>query len=143
MVHVLLFLYNYIEVRTVARWEYYNANPRGRRTGDCVIRAVCAATGKSWDEVYTSVALLAYALEDMPSTNHVWRTCLKSMGYKRATIPDTCPDCYTVEDFADEHQSGSYVVGTGTHAVAVVDGTVLDTWDSRDEVPLYYYYKER
>lgn len=127
----------------MARWVYYNANGRGRRTGDCVIRAVCAATGKSWDEVYTSVALLGYALEDMPSANHVWRTYLKSLGFKRRTIPDTCPACYTVGDFADDHPRGTYILGTGSHAVAVLPGGIVaDTWDSSGEPVLYYYYKE-
>ena len=28
------------------RWEYFNPNPvRGKRTGDCVVRAICKATG--------------------------------------------------------------------------------------------------
>ena len=27
-------------------WEYYNPNPAGKRVGDCVIRAICKATGK-------------------------------------------------------------------------------------------------
>lgn len=127
----------------MARWRYFNPNKRGRLTGDCVVRAVCAATGKDWDEVYTGVALTAYARDDMPSSNHVWRFYLRSLGFRRATIPDTCPDCYTVNDFADDHPHGNYILGTGTHAVAVVDGgIVLDTWDSRDEIPLYYYYKE-
>ena len=126
----------------MARWVYFNPNKRGRRTGDCVIRAVCAATGKSWDEVFTSVALLSYALEDMPSSNHVWKMYLRSLGLRRRTIQDTCPACYTVGDFADDHKRGTYILGTGSHAVAVVDGNVLDTWDSREELVLYYYFKE-
>ena len=27
-------------------WEYYNPNPAGKRVGDCVIRAICKATGQ-------------------------------------------------------------------------------------------------
>ena len=127
----------------MATWVYYNPNPRGRRTGDCVIRAVCAATEKSWDEVFWGVAFAAYGLSDMPSGNHVWRFYLRSLGFRRATIPDTCPDCYTVGDFADDHPRGRYVLGCGTHAVGIVDGTVMDIWDSRDMTVLYYYYKER
>lgn len=126
----------------MARWEYFNPNPRGRRTGDCVIRAVCAATGLDWDTVYTGVALAGYAMEDMPSGNHVWRAYLRALGFRRQTMPDTCPDCYTVEDFAEDHPRGKYVLGCGTHAVGIVDGTVMDIWDSRELPVLYYYYKE-
>ena len=126
----------------MAKWIYYNPNPDGNRVGDCVIRAMAAATGQDWDATFTGNALQAFIIKDMPSSNAVWRAYLRSRGFKRAIIPDTCPDCYTVNDFADEHPKGAFVLGTGSHAVAVVDGTVLDTWDSRNEIPIYYFYKE-
>lgn len=127
----------------MAEWRYFNPNPDKLRTGDCVIRAVCAATGKPWQEVYTGVALAGLALSDMPSSNRIWRFYLKSLGFSRHTIPDTCPDCYTVNDFAEEHPKGTYILGTGTHAVCVKNGITLDTFDSRGECPQYYYTKER
>ena len=123
-------------------WVRCNPNPVGRETGDCVIRAICAVTGQDWDTTYTAAALQGYILKDMPSANHVWRAYLKSRGFKMAVIPDTCPDCYTVGDFAGEHKKGVYLLGTGQHAVAVIDGAVCDTWDSRQEIPIYYFYKE-
>ena len=33
-------------------WEYYNANPLGRKVNDCTVRAISLATEKSWDETY-------------------------------------------------------------------------------------------
>ncbi len=127
----------------MAEWCYFNPNPDGLRTGDCVIRAIAAATGMTWDEVYTGAALQGYILKDWPNGNHVWRAYLRSLGFEMAVIPNTCPDCYTVGDFADDHPTGSYVLGTGTHAVGIVDGVIYDTFDSRSAVPIYYYYKER
>lgn len=32
-------------------YQHYNPNPAGARVGDCTVRALCKATGKSWDEV--------------------------------------------------------------------------------------------
>ena len=49
---------------------------------------------------------------------------------------------YTISDFAADHPSGSYIIGTGEHAVAVVDGNIIDSWDSSKEIPLYYFTKE-
>ena len=126
----------------MAEWVYANPNPRGRRTDDCVIRAVSLATGQDWDTTYTMVSLTGYAMDDMPSMNHVWRAYLKGIGYKRATIPNTCPDCYTVNDFAEDNPNGTYILGCGTHAVCVKNGRTYDTFDSREYLPLYYYYKE-
>lgn len=48
---------------------------------------------------------------------------------------------YTVGDFASDHPRGRYVLGTGKHAVAIVDGDVIDSWDSRGEIPKYYFVK--
>jgi len=126
----------------MAEWRYFNPNPERKHTGDCVIRAIAGATGQDWDSTFTGNALQAFIIKDMPSSNAVWRAYLRSRGFKRAIIPDSCPDCYTVGDFADDHPHGRYVLGTGNHAVAVVGGEVLDTWDSRNEIPIYYFYKE-
>lgn len=53
------------------------------------------------------------------------------------------PDCYNVKDFAQDHPKGRYVVGTGTHVIAVIDGNYYDTWDSGEEIPVYYWEKEK
>lgn len=85
----------------------------------------------------------AFRLYDMPSSNYVWGSYLKSKGYVRHNLPDTCPECYTLRQFCDEHQKvgSKYIVATGTHAVAVVDGNIYDSWDSSDEVVTYYWEK--
>ena len=57
-------------------------------------------------------------------------------------ILDEYPDYYTVEDFCTDHPKGTYVLGTGSHAVAVVDGCYFDAWDSGSEIPIYYFSKE-
>lgn len=30
-------------------WKTYNPNPCGCRVGDCTVRAICKATGESWN----------------------------------------------------------------------------------------------
>lgn len=127
----------------VAKLRLYNPNPFGIKVGDCVIRAISAATNQTWDEAYTGVSFQGFALKDMPSSNHVWGEYLKSQNFERRAIPNTCPDCYTVNDFAEEHPHGVYVLGTGLHAVAVINGEIWDSWDSRNEVPVYYYREVR
>jgi hypothetical protein len=126
----------------MAEWIYFNPNPRGYKTGDCVIRAICAVTGQTWEETYTGAALQGYVLSDMPSANHVWRAYLKSLGFNMYAIPNTFPDCYTVADFADDHPKGRYVLGLGNHAIGIVDGVCYDTWNSLSESPIYYFAEE-
>ena len=123
-------------------WQSFNPNPRGKRVGDCVIRALSAATGKSWEETYIELCLLGYIAGDLPSSNKIWDTYLKSQGFTRHIVTAECLDCYTIQDFCNEYPQGTYVIGTGSHAVAVVDGVLLDSWDSSDETPIYFYRKE-
>ena len=80
-----------------------------------------------------------YMLKDMPSANRVWGELLRKHCYKKLIVPDTCPNCYTVKDFCDDHPEGKYMVATGTHVIAVIDGDYYDSWDSGNEVPAYYW----
>ena len=120
----------------------YNPNPERKLVGDCVIRAISKALDQSWDKTYLELMMLGYMLKDMPSSNYVWADYLFSKGFKRKTIPDTCPVCYTVKQFTREHPKGTYIIGTGAHAIAVQNGNYFDTWDSGYEVPIYYFSKE-
>ena len=42
-------------------------------------------------------------MKDIPSANRVWGQYLQNHGYRREWLPDDCPACYTVEQFAKEH----------------------------------------
>jgi hypothetical protein len=105
------------------------------------VRAVSKALGKTWENAYIELTIQGYIMGDLLSSNSVWGTFLKGKGFMRYVVPADCPDCYTVEDFAAEHNEGVYVIGTGTHAVCIVDGIIYDAWDSSKEQPIYFYYK--
>jgi hypothetical protein len=123
-------------------YSHYNPNPHGKRVGDCVVRALSKATNKSWEETYIELCLLGYIMGDLPSSNKVWDSYLNTQGFKRCIVSAECLNCYTIQDFCNEYPQGVYVIGTGTHAVCVVDGKIFDTWDSSDETPIYFYRKE-
>ncbi len=121
---------------------YYNPNPAGKMVGDCVIRAISKIEGISWEKAFVEIVAEAYKLSDMPSSNYVWGSYLKSKGYTKQSLPDTCPDCYALRNFCEDFPKGSYIVATGTHVIAVKDSNIYDSWDSSDEVVTYYYKKE-
>ena len=120
-------------------YENYNPNPAAARVGDCVIRAIAKATNQTWEMVYIELALYGFMLSDLPSANHVWGKFLKEHGFVREIIPTDCPDCYTVKRFCEDHKIGTYILAISGHVVTVVDGNYYDTWDSGDEVPIYYW----
>ena len=75
----------------------------------------------------------------MPSSNEAWGLYLYRMGFEPFILPDACPECVTVREFARRFPHGRYIIGTGNHAVAVIGGNYIDTWDSGDCVPSYFF----
>lgn len=124
-------------------YRYYNPNPCGRVVGDCAVRAIAAAFDVTWEQAFDALATNAKAMCDMPSSDSVWGALLRQYGFVREAIPNGCPDCYTVADFAEEHPKGVYVLGLGGHVVTVVDGEILDSWDSSNEIPIYVWRRDR
>lgn len=126
----------------MAEWRYYNPSPVARNVGDCAVRALSKALGIDWEEAYATLVMSGFLMADMPSSNAVMAAILRKNGFYRHIIPNKCPDCYTIEDFANDHPQGVYVVGTGEHVVTIEDGIVFDSWDSRKEIPVYYWSME-
>lgn len=123
-------------------WIEYNPNPVGRNVGDCSVRAISKALNIDWETAYALIALNGYLMGDVISSNSVWGAVLRQHGFSRSAIPNTCPDCFTAEDFCMENPRGVYVLGFGNHVATVVDGKLYDSWDSSKEIPQYYWRKE-
>lgn len=119
-------------------WIEYNPNPLGKNVGDCVVRAVSKAIEIPWENAYSALCIKGFTMGDMPSSNAVLSEFLKENGFRRQTI-ENCKDCYTINDFCRTNPNGVYVVGTGTHVVAVLDGDYYDAWKSGDEMPVYCF----
>ena len=115
----------------------YNPNPCNQRVGDCVIRALCVANGDTWEETYRDLMRKGFIMCDMPSSNNVWGAYLQDLGWRRHMIPSRKD--YTIRDFCRDHNRGTYILATGSHVVAVKNGDYIDTWDSGDEVPVFYF----
>ena len=124
-------------------YQHYQPNPRGVQTDDCVIRALTKALDVDWDTASVYAIVQQIRDSDLYVKNYVWGNLLLRNGFTKHHIPDTCPDCYTVQDFAKEHPKGLYIIGTGEHVVAVVEGDWFDAFDSGSMIPIVYYEKER
>lgn len=123
------------------RHIYYNPNPSKSRVGDCTVRAISKAIGQDWETTYAGLTAYGFAHHDMPSANHVWGSYLRSKGYKQYIINDNGKEIYTVNDFCQDNPEGTFILAIDGHVVCVVDGFYYDTWDSGEEIPLYYWRK--
>ncbi len=129
--------------RNTSTFRRWNPNPFGNRVEDCVQRAIAAALGVSWDEASDIIHDVAKEIGFPEHSDVVWGAVLRRAGFRRAIIPNTCPDCYTVRDFCMDHPRGVYVLKTSGHVVCVISGRAWDTWDSSGEIPIYYFYRRR
>ena len=123
-------------------WVRYQPNPCGRNVGDCAVRAISKALDMDWETAYAVIVSAGFDMCDMPSSNSVWGAVLRKHGFIRESIPNTCPECYTADDFCRDHPHGIYVLGFGNHVATVINGDLFDSWNSLSEIP-QYYWKEK
>lgn len=121
----------------------YNVNPKGRKVGDCAIRAVAVATGLGWDEAYKQLSSAGFyykcAMNDIEAVDIV----LKDNGFKVGTIKvqkgEKRP---TVSEFARNTPEWYCVLRVANHLVASGRGNYVDIWDCGDKSVYKYWYKE-
>ena len=120
-------------------YVYANVNPSGRNTEDCLVRAIAILMGITWDKAYMDLCQRGLLIHDMPNKDSTLTLYMREHGFKRYAIPNTCPACYSIAEFCEDHPVGEYIVLTGNHAVAVIDGAYYDTTDSGSEIPQFYW----
>lgn len=123
-------------------YKYFNNNPLGLVTGDCVVRGLSKLLNQTWDKTYTDLCLTGYSKCMMPSANAVHIQYLKEHGYEMYTLPSNCPSCITVKEFSQKFPNSEYLLATGDHVVALVFGDYYDSFDSGAEIITYYFKKK-
>ena len=120
-------------------WIQANPNPEKKQVPDCVIRAICIALNKSWLEVSDELYSIARKEYSVTCDDNIWGQYLYSLGFEPILLPHICPKCITIDDFSKMYPFGTYIIGTGKHAVAVINGNYYDSWDSGNEIPSFFW----
>lgn len=114
---------------------FHNENPKGSlSSGDCVVRAIAKATGKDWHEVYSKLCQAGALIADLPDAKPTFTRYLKDLGYpmsKQLRKADSTK--YTVEEFANKLNTGTYVILLAKHLSVIVEGKIYDTWNCKDK----------
>lgn len=129
--------------KETSTFVFYNANPLGRRTDDCVVRAISIALNMSWAEILEDLTMFAVATGYMLTDPKCYGLYLESKGWKKMRAPRKDDNRrYTGKDI-QEILSEPAVMHMGGHHVTYFDGMkVKDIWDCTDgAVGNYWVYE--
>lgn len=114
-------------------FHYYNANPKGKYTGDCSFRAISLALGMDYNESVRERFEMFIETGIAPDTVEGEEKYLKAKGWVKHRQPRKDNNQkYTGVEFCKEFK-GTCVAHIGVHhAVCIKDGKIWDTWDSSD-----------
>ena len=107
-------------------YKFYNANARGNFVNDCTIRAISVAEGKSWDETYEELSIIAQRNGIILDDVNFIEPLLDSR-YNRIYGNEVY-----VGEFADKHPEGTYLITMNGHITVCVDGYIVDSFDPRE-----------
>ena len=130
------------------RFVYYQPNEKDLKDkyGDCTIRALSKALDISWLEAFDMMIPFCRE-EQIPNifngTLDVRKRVMDQLGFSYTGISNRKGSRRpTVDSFAKDHQTGTFILNVANHEVAVVDGHFYDTWDSGD-CSVYGYFERR
>lgn len=133
---------------TSKRYVYYQPNAKDIKDeyGDCTIRALSKALNCTWLEAFdkTIPILRENQVSNVFDAPVAAKTkFLAELGFTYNGVSNkkgtTRP---TVDSFAKDHPTGTYILKVARHVVACVDGKYYDTWDSGYKSLYGYFTKE-
>lgn len=128
-----------------ATFHYYNANPKNKLTGDCVIRALCVALNEPYEKVYGDLFEFSLKCGYMLNSVECYDKYLKSKGWIKHKQPRKEDNTkFTGAEFCKEigcdiaFLGKSVIANIGGHHVVCIKETpepfgfhkVWDTWNS-------------
>ena len=123
-------------------FTFYNANPKGKLTCDCVARAICTA----FDEPYEKVLREMFEMQiktgyEYTDTKGIEKY-LESRGWAKMKQPRKNDNTkYTGKEFCKYYKGTCIANIGGHHTVCIKNGKVYDTWDSTDGCIGNYWVK--
>lgn len=111
----------------MAKFVYLNVNPDNSKENDCVTRAISLASNIEYSTIRKKLFHTARLL-DCEKLCHTCYSFFIEQVLKGK--PVNC-DYMSVNDFADLHPYGVYLVRMQGHISTIIDGVVYDIWDCR------------
>lgn len=122
------------------RFEKFNANPKGLKSADCVIRAISKATGESWEDTYKGLFELSLKMRRVFNEKQVFEKYLEQKGWTKQKMPRHYNNKrFTVGELVDSYIGSQIIMSVAHHLTYAEDKVLYDTWDcSRKSVGNYW-----
>lgn len=130
----------------MVKFEKVNNNVKGRKTGDCVIRATANATGQTWVEALREQTEIAIKTGYMVACKENYDRYLSAHGFVKMKQPRKWDGKkYTVGEMDNVCHCNNdvIVVSMANHLTVIKDGAVEDLWDCRHKTVGNYWIKMR
>lgn len=135
-------------------FHFHNANPKNRRTGDCVIRAIALATNQSWDKVLDDLTAISHECKYDLQCPECYNIYLARLGWKRHNQPKHFDNTkFTGKEFVDyideEMPNTNILAHIGGHHMTVFmpyenEGSrCWDIWNPTAKCIGNYWIKEK
>lgn len=112
----------------MSKFKYYNNNPKGIHTEDCVTRAITLASGLPYRKIRHKLELIA----DLYECEELCMCCYKMYIEQILRGIPVMADDMTIGEFADKYPRGIYLVRVDGHLSCVIDNVCYDIFDCRD-----------
>ena len=131
-------------------FHFHNANPKGKITPDCSIRAISTVLGQSWEEIIREMTELSIKTGYFINENKCINKYMQMKGFTLCKQPRKDDNTkYTGQEFCRTLMHPIYSedlkltnkgfeinrilanIG-GHHIVAIMSGQIWDTWNSTD-----------
>lgn len=131
-------------------FHFHNANPKGKMTTDCVIRAVTTVLNQPYEQTLREMTEITIKTGYMLNENKGMEAYMKSKGWTKCKQPKKYDGTkYTGREFCrtlvhptyseelqltDKSFEMNRVLANigGHHTVAIMSGQIWDTWNSAD-----------
>ena len=123
-------------------FKEFNANPKNRKTSDCVVRALTVATGISYKEVYTELFNISLESGYMLNEKRVEDKFMERHGFVKYKQPRKNDNTkYTINEIRLLSNAPVIVIRCAGHLTVVKNGVLIDTWNCGYKSISNYYVK--
>ncbi len=124
-------------------FEKKNINPLGKKTGDCVVRALALALDRDYVDVYKELFDISLGTGFIVNDKHVEEKFMARHGFVKHKQPKKPNgEKYLIAEIDKLCRDRVIVISCAHHLTVVIGGTLVDSWDCRGKCISNYYTLE-